>query len=168
MDNLYTLFYTGQRNPYGMGAWDSNKGRKLKHSSSQPSFYNNKTLPPILSEQMKNYDVDTENSKEENTDSEKELINDIEPDRKKDENTVKQVLNQNNNKNNCNITQIKNTINTDKVTNDLQNIDIKEKERPKIIKFDGRDFIYYPRINKYNDKRKIKKVIYKCKNLRKD
>ena len=53
MDNLYTLFYTGQRNPYGMGAWDSNKGRKLKHSSSQPSFYNNKTLPPILSEQMK-------------------------------------------------------------------------------------------------------------------
>ena len=47
----------------------------------------------ILSEQMKNYDVDTENSKEENTDSEKELINDIEPDLKKDENTVKQVLN---------------------------------------------------------------------------
>lgn len=124
----------------------------------------------ILSEQMKNYDVDTENSKEENTDSEKELINDIEPDLKKDENTVKQVLNQNNNnnKNNCNIIQIKNTINTDKVTNDLQNIDIKEKEKPKIIKFDGRDFIYYPRINKYNDKRKIKKVIYKCKNLRKD
>ena len=99
---------------------------------------------------MKNYDVDTENSKEENTDSEKELINDIEPDLKKDENTVKQILNQNNNnnKNSCNIIQIKNTINTDKVTNDLQNIDIKEKENPKIIKFDGRDFIYYPRINK--------------------
>jgi len=73
----------------------------------------------ILSEQMKNYDVDTENSKEDNTDSEKELINDIEPDLKKDENTVKQVLNQNNNKSNCNIIQIKNTINTDKVTNDL-------------------------------------------------
>ena len=124
----------------------------------------------ILSEQMKNYDVDTENTKEENTDSEKELIYNIEPDLKKDENTVKQVLNQsnNNNKNNCNIIQIKNTINTDKVTNDLQNIDIKEKEKPKIIKFDGRDFIYYPRINKYNDKRKIKKVICKCKNLRKD
>ena len=84
----------------------------------------------ILSEQMKNYDVDTENRKEEKTDSEKELINDIEPDLKKDENTVKQVLNQNNNKNNCNITQIKNTINTDKVTNDLQNIDKKEKEKP--------------------------------------
>ena len=43
----------------------------------------------ILSEQMKNYDDDTENRKEENTDSEKELINDIEPDLKKDENTVK-------------------------------------------------------------------------------
>ena len=129
-------------------------------------------MEEILSEQMKNYDVDTENSKEEKTDSEKELINDIEPDLKKGENTVKQVLNQNNNntinKNNCNITQIKNTINTDKVTNNLKNIDKKEKEKPKIIKFDGRDFIYYPRINKYNDKRKIKKVIYKCKNLRKD
>ena len=86
-------------------------------------------MEEILSEQMKNYDVDTENSKEEKTDSEKELINDIEPDLKKDENTVKQVLNQNNNKNNCKITQIKNTINSDKVTNDLQNIDKKETEK---------------------------------------
>ena len=39
MDNLYSLFYTGQQNPYGIGAWDS-KGRKLKHSSSQPFLYN--------------------------------------------------------------------------------------------------------------------------------
>ena len=38
MDNLYSLFYTGQQNPYGIGAWDS-KGRKLKHSSSQPFLY---------------------------------------------------------------------------------------------------------------------------------
>lgn len=53
MDNLYSLFYTGQQNPYGAGAWDSNRGRKLKHSSSQPSLNNNNTLPPILTEQIK-------------------------------------------------------------------------------------------------------------------
>ena len=53
MDNIYSLFYTGQQNPYGIGAWDS-KGRKLKHSSSQPSYHtNSKTLPPIMAEQMK-------------------------------------------------------------------------------------------------------------------
>ena len=43
MDNLYSLFYTGQQNPYGPGAWDS-RGRKLKHSSSQPFLYGKKKL----------------------------------------------------------------------------------------------------------------------------
>ena len=44
MDNLYSLFYTGQQSPYGPGAWDS-RGRKLKHSGSQPFLYGkNKTL----------------------------------------------------------------------------------------------------------------------------
>ncbi len=38
MDNLYSLFYTGQQNPYGIGTWDS---KKLKHSSSQPYLSNN-------------------------------------------------------------------------------------------------------------------------------
>ena len=38
MDNVYSLFYTGQQNPYGIGTWDS---RKIKHSSSQPFLTNN-------------------------------------------------------------------------------------------------------------------------------
>ena len=39
MENIYSLFYTGQQNPYGYGAWDS-KGGKLKHSSSLPYLTN--------------------------------------------------------------------------------------------------------------------------------
>ena len=50
MDNINTLFYTGQQNPYGIGTWDS-RGPKLKHSSSLPYYTNSKTLPPILQEQ---------------------------------------------------------------------------------------------------------------------
>jgi len=51
MDNVYSLFYTGQQNPYGIGTWDS-KRRKLKNSSSQPYLTSNsKNLPHILSEQ---------------------------------------------------------------------------------------------------------------------
>ena len=40
MDNIYSLFYTGQQNPYGIGTWDS-RGHKMKHSSSQPFLTNN-------------------------------------------------------------------------------------------------------------------------------
>ena len=31
MDNIYSLFYQGQQNQYGIGTWDI-KGHKLKHS----------------------------------------------------------------------------------------------------------------------------------------
>ena len=54
MDNIYSIFYTGQQNPFGIGTWDS-KPKKLKHSSSQPFISNQaKSLPPILSEQIPN------------------------------------------------------------------------------------------------------------------
>ena len=64
MDNLYSLFYQGQgqQNPYGIGTWDS-KGHKLKHSSSMPFYTNSKTLPPILSEQIRKNTQNSSSSK---------------------------------------------------------------------------------------------------------
>ena len=51
MENIYSVFYTGKPNPFGIGTWDS-VAPKLKHSSSQPFISNqSKPLPPILSEQ---------------------------------------------------------------------------------------------------------------------
>ena len=58
MENIYTKFYTGQKNPFGIGTWDSNnkRRRKLNHSNSQPYFLSqdssdskNLILPPISS-----------------------------------------------------------------------------------------------------------------------
>ena len=46
--------------------------------------------------------------------------------------------------------------------------DIIEKYSNILIKFNSKDFKNYQKVNKYNNKRKIKEVIYKCKNLRKD
>ena len=37
-----------------------------------------------------------------------------------------------------------------------------------LIQFNGMEYKNYQKVNKYNKKRKIKKVIYKCKNYRKD
>ena len=45
--------------------------------------------------------------------------------------------------------------------------DIIEIITKNLIKFNGKDFKNYQKVNKYNNKRK-KKVIYKCKNYRKD
>ncbi len=54
MENIYSVFYTGKPNPFGIGTWDS-VPPKLKHSSSQPFISNtSKPLPPILSEQVNN------------------------------------------------------------------------------------------------------------------
>ena len=54
MDNLYSKFYTGRTNPFGIGTWDSNFRRRLNHSSSQPNFLSQKSsnsknliLPPV-------------------------------------------------------------------------------------------------------------------------
>lgn len=54
MDDLYSKFYTGNTSPFGIGTWDSNKPRKLYHSSSQPFYQtkssirsNNLVLPPV-------------------------------------------------------------------------------------------------------------------------
>ena len=53
MDNLYSKFYVGRQNPFGMGTWDSNMKRKLNHSISQPYLSQNSThsknliLPPV-------------------------------------------------------------------------------------------------------------------------
>ena len=56
MNGVYSKFYTGNENPFGIGTWDSNLNRKLKKSSSQPYFLtnnstqkNNLVLPPINS-----------------------------------------------------------------------------------------------------------------------
>ena len=40
MENIYSKFYTGSTNPFGIGTWDSNNKirRKLNHSNSQPYF----------------------------------------------------------------------------------------------------------------------------------
>ena len=54
MNGIYSKFYTGNESPFGIGTWDSNQHRKLKHSSSQPYFLtnnsskkNNLILPPV-------------------------------------------------------------------------------------------------------------------------
>ena len=58
MENIYSKFYTGHKNPFGIGTWDSNNKirRKLNHSNSQPYFLSqdssdskNLILPPIAS-----------------------------------------------------------------------------------------------------------------------
>ena len=54
---------------------------------------------------------------------------------------------------------MKNSINIDKAPDKLKNIEKKDTANLKIIKFNRKDFLYYPRINKYNDKRKINKLI---------
>ena len=41
MENIYSKFYTGRKDPFGIGTWDSNNSkirRKLNHSNSQPYF----------------------------------------------------------------------------------------------------------------------------------
>ena len=40
MENIYSKFYTGRKNPFGIGTWDSDNKirRKLNHSNSQPYF----------------------------------------------------------------------------------------------------------------------------------
>ena len=54
MENIYSVFYTGKPNPFGIGTWDS-VPTKLKHSSSQPYISNKSNpLPPILSDQVNN------------------------------------------------------------------------------------------------------------------
>ena len=59
MENIYSKFYTGRKDPFGIGTWDSNNNkirRKLNHSNSQPyllsqdsSDSKNLLLPPISS-----------------------------------------------------------------------------------------------------------------------
>lgn len=58
MENIYSKFYTGRKDPFGIGTWDSNNNvrRKLHHSNSQPYFYSqnssnskNLILPPVSS-----------------------------------------------------------------------------------------------------------------------
>ena len=41
MENIYSKFYTGRKDPFGIGTWDSNNNvrRKLHHSNSQPYFF---------------------------------------------------------------------------------------------------------------------------------
>ena len=48
MDNINSMFYTGQQNQFGSL---DNRPRNLKHSNSQP-YFSNQNLPPILSEQF--------------------------------------------------------------------------------------------------------------------
>ena len=65
-------------------------------------------------------------------------------------------------------TRIKN-INKEEINGKKSNPnDIIEKYNNNLIKFNGKDFKNYQKVNKYNNKRKIKKVIYKYKNYRKD
>ena len=55
MDNIYSKFYTGEKNPFGIGTWDSNLNRRrLNHSNSQSYYLSNKSfrknkliLPPV-------------------------------------------------------------------------------------------------------------------------
>ena len=58
MENIYSKFYTGRKDPFGIGTWDSNNNvrRKLHHSNSQPYFFShnssnskNLILPPVSS-----------------------------------------------------------------------------------------------------------------------
>ena len=45
MDDIYSKFYIGNKNPFGIGTWDSNTlGRRLNHSNSQPYFLTNNSL----------------------------------------------------------------------------------------------------------------------------
>ena len=74
MDNLYSKFYVGRQNPFGMGTWDSNMKRKLNHSISQPYLSQNSThsknliLPPVGSKydngakKYKNYQTQSSSS----------------------------------------------------------------------------------------------------------
>ena len=59
MENIYSKFYTGRKDPFGIGTWDSSNNKirqKLNHSNSQPYFLSqdssdskNLILPPISS-----------------------------------------------------------------------------------------------------------------------
>ena len=67
------------------------------------------------------------------------------------------------------IQPVSNIYNNDKSYKDKGNLDnnIKIISEESII-FNGKEFKNYKRINMYNTKRKIKKIIYKCINMRKN
>ena len=79
---------------------------------------------------------------------------------------VTESLKQNINLEDDNLIQ-KDNIKNEKINNEEININSIKKENESIF-FDGKEFKKYSRYNIYNSKRKIKKVIYKCINIRKD
>ena len=86
----------------------------------------------------------------------------------KDE-SEKKNINHNKEKGTIDIQPISNIYNKDKNYNDKGNLDNNLKIiTDESIIFKGKEFKNYNRVNMYNTKRKIKKIIDKCINMRKD
>ena len=120
---------------------------------------------------------------ESNSESDSEEINQINNNKKEDIKEIeekkvevkekvdseKKNINRNKEKGTIDIPPLSNIYNNDKNYKDKGNLDnnIKKISEDSII-FNGKEFKNYNRINMYNTKRKIKNIIYKCINLRKD
>ena len=123
----------------------------------------------MLEEQMNKYEVESSSFENTNSDSEENPkdIKEIEKDDLDSLKSNKKIIEKENKK-----TELKKSIISDNNNHDsknniinLMNLDIKDEDR---VVYDGREFINIKKFNKNYDKKKKKKIIYKCKNNRKD
>ena len=152
---------------------DSDENYKSLQLSNSPHNNNsinldetNKWIETLVNE-TKNYDLEISSSQDSSSYSSKESNNKIIV-----KNEELESVNQKNK-----LGQVKEHT-TEKIIKTTNKEEINEKESDindiieittkNLIKFNGKDFKNYQKVNKYNNKRKIKKVIYKCKNYRKD
>ena len=130
--------------------------KKQNKFSEEADLDENMTWNQILNEEFDNIIINTstEEEKESSQDSEEEKNIDIRMNSDKPEQNTKENNSSNEKKNLKENTK-----------------SIPEKEITKIdetIIFNGREYKYYSRYNKYYNTRKIKKLIYKCVNIRKN
>ena len=121
----------------------------------------------ILKSEMENYELDNSSNKNSSSDSEKNLPS------LKDKKIAKKEIPEDNKKK-INISEADpnniNEIKSEEIFLNIEkNIDSKCSQiSMDLLVYNGKQFKNFATVNKYNEKRKIKKIIYKCQYLRKD
>lgn len=146
---------------------ESSLSEKKECNSMQPREEEDNNWIKLLEEKMNAYNVEINNSVESESESksEKEIIqeeykdgNNINNDKKHEEPLENRIEKEKKDKNNI-ITRKKDKLDL------IKEIKIISEDT---IVFNGKEFKNTIRINRYNEKRKVKKTIYKCSYMRKD
>ena len=151
---------------------DSNNYNKPLEESNSPQKYLTKQDEETdqwietLIEETKNYDLEIDTSKESSSSS--SIKSNTSTNEKENEQNKDNNINLIESKDDKTGSTLKNKNKIEQIcNNDGEIIDIKIGLKDCIL-YNGKEYKKYQKVNKYNNKRKIKKIIYKCKNYRKD